>query len=151
MNLFCLQLYTRAFIIKVFGLDDIAVCVALVCPTPFHWGRRQPVRTNGVNYQVITQSFNGLGVAIVYYGEGLHFNKVSPEDRAIWLKVGFSSSSVAEHAVDLGKSCTMWQCVSTSTPPYPSKSACCYSFDGYSSNVSLVLTSQDPDSRMTRR
>ena len=94
MNLFCLQLYTRAFIIKVFGLDDIAVCVALVCPTPFHWGHRQPVRTNRVNYQVVTQSFNGLGVAIVYYGEGLHFNKVSPEDRAMWLKVRFEIASL---------------------------------------------------------
>ncbi|KAF4769210.1 hypothetical protein HAV15_008517 [Penicillium sp. str.  len=60
-----LRLYTRLFIIKVFGLDDIAVCVALV----------------------ITQAFNGLGVAIVYYGEGLHFSKVSPEDRAMWLKL----------------------------------------------------------------
>ncbi|KAJ5395162.1 uncharacterized protein N7487_009465 [Penicillium crustosum] len=58
-------LYTRVCIIKVFGLDDIAVCIALV----------------------ITQAFNGLGVAIVYYGEGKHFSKVSPEDRAMWLKI----------------------------------------------------------------
>ncbi|KAJ5511076.1 hypothetical protein N7453_003179 [Penicillium expansum] len=57
-----LRLYTRAFIIKVFGLDDIAV---------------------------ITQAFNGLGVAIVYYGEGIHFNKLSTENRAMWLKVRF--------------------------------------------------------------
>ncbi|KAJ5801560.1 uncharacterized protein N7518_003628 [Penicillium psychrosexuale] len=60
-----LRLYTRAVVIKIFGMDDIAVCVALV----------------------ITQTFNGLGVAIVYYGEGIHFNKVSAENRAIWLKL----------------------------------------------------------------
>ncbi|QQK47632.1 PTH11 GPCR protein [Penicillium digitatum] len=60
-----LRLYTRAFVIKVFGLDDIAVCVALI----------------------ITQAFNGLGIAIVYYGEGIHFNKLSPEDRAMWIKL----------------------------------------------------------------
>lgn len=48
MNLFCLQLYTRVCIIKVFGLDDIAVCIALVCPNSIHWGHRQPVRTNRV-------------------------------------------------------------------------------------------------------
>lgn len=41
VSLFCLQLYTRAFVIKVFGLDDIAVCVALVCPNPaFHWSHK---------------------------------------------------------------------------------------------------------------
>ncbi|KAJ5520802.1 hypothetical protein N7463_001255 [Penicillium fimorum] len=60
-----LRLYTRAFIINIFGVDDIAVCVALV----------------------FTQTFNGIGVAIVYYGEGKHFTSVSPEDRAMWLKL----------------------------------------------------------------
>ncbi|KAJ5210076.1 hypothetical protein N7472_000215 [Penicillium cf. griseofulvum] len=60
-----LRLYTRAFVINVFGIDDIAVCVALV----------------------FTQTFNGLGVAIVYYGEGIHFPNVSPEYRAMWLKL----------------------------------------------------------------
>lgn len=42
INLFCLQLYTRVVIIKVFGLDDVAVCIALVCPSPFHWGIDNP-------------------------------------------------------------------------------------------------------------
>ncbi|KXG52200.1 uncharacterized protein PGRI_084840 [Penicillium griseofulvum] len=60
-----LRLYTRAFVINVFGMDDIAVCVALV----------------------FTQTFNGLGIAIVYYGEGVHFSNVSPEYRAMWLKL----------------------------------------------------------------
>ncbi|KAJ5139178.1 uncharacterized protein N7515_004026 [Penicillium bovifimosum] len=58
-------LYTRAVVIKVFGLDDIAVCVALV----------------------ITQAFNGLAIAVAYHGEGYHFENVSPEDRAIWMKL----------------------------------------------------------------
>ncbi|KAJ5779109.1 hypothetical protein N7457_006829 [Penicillium paradoxum] len=60
-----LRLYTRAFIVNVFGLDDIAVCVALI----------------------ITQVFNGIAIAVVYHGEGRHFAKVSSEDRAIWLKL----------------------------------------------------------------
>ncbi|KAJ5889115.1 hypothetical protein N7504_009925 [Penicillium tannophilum] len=60
-----LRLYARAFILKRFGTDDIAVCISLV----------------------ITQSFNGLGIAIVYYGEGRHFDNLSLENKAIWLKV----------------------------------------------------------------
>ncbi|KAJ5371888.1 hypothetical protein N7517_003894 [Penicillium concentricum] len=60
-----LRLYTRAFIINVFGVDDIAVCIALV----------------------FTQTFNGIGIAIVYYGEGKHFTTISIEDRAMWLKL----------------------------------------------------------------
>ncbi|KAJ5817132.1 hypothetical protein N7447_009365 [Penicillium robsamsonii] len=60
-----LRLYTRAFIVNVFGVDDVAVCVALV----------------------FTQTFNGIGIAIVYYGEGKHFTSVSAEDRAMWLKL----------------------------------------------------------------
>ncbi|KAJ5560715.1 hypothetical protein N7513_003114 [Penicillium frequentans] len=56
-----LRLYARAFILKRFGMDDIAVCISL--------------------------SFNGLGIAIVYYGEGRHFDNLSLEDKAIWLKV----------------------------------------------------------------
>ncbi|KAJ5668174.1 uncharacterized protein N7477_006744 [Penicillium maclennaniae] len=60
-----LRLYTRAVIVNLFGLDDIAVCIALV----------------------VTQCFNGLGIAVVYYGEGRHFETVSAQDRAIWLKV----------------------------------------------------------------
>ncbi|CAI7590088.1 unnamed protein product [Penicillium glandicola] len=71
-----LRLYIRAFIIRVFGVDDIAVCVALV----------------------ITQSFNGLGIAIVYYGEGRHFSKVSAEDRAMWLKLYYVAMCIYLYA-----------------------------------------------------
>ncbi|PTU24981.1 hypothetical protein P175DRAFT_0498082 [Aspergillus ochraceoroseus IBT 24754] len=60
-----LRLYTRGIVVKVFGLDDAAVCIALV----------------------VTQAFNGLGIAVVYYGEGQHFVNVSPEDRATWLRL----------------------------------------------------------------
>ena len=45
----CLQLYTRAFVIKVFGVDDIAVCVALVCPT-FHAGDTTALKINRLDY-----------------------------------------------------------------------------------------------------
>ncbi|KAF9892641.1 hypothetical protein FE257_001043 [Aspergillus nanangensis] len=60
-----LRLYTRAVVIKMLGMDDIAVCVALL----------------------ITQVFNGIGVAVVYFGEGRHMENVSPDHLAIWLKL----------------------------------------------------------------
>ncbi|KAE8151337.1 hypothetical protein BDV25DRAFT_152796 [Aspergillus avenaceus] len=60
-----LRLYTRAVVVKMFGLDDIAVSLALF----------------------ITQVFNGLGIAVVYYGEGRHIQNVSPEHLATWLKL----------------------------------------------------------------
>ncbi|KAJ5545270.1 hypothetical protein N7535_006347 [Penicillium sp. DV-2018c] len=60
-----LRLYTRAIVIKVFGMDDIAVCVALLA----------------------TQAFNGLAIAVVYHGEGYHFDHLSPEYRTTWLKL----------------------------------------------------------------
>ncbi|KAJ5736209.1 uncharacterized protein N7483_001334 [Penicillium malachiteum] len=60
-----LRLYARAKVVRTFGADDIAVCILLV----------------------ITQIFNGLGVAIVYYGEGRHYTNVSEKDQAIWLKL----------------------------------------------------------------
>ncbi|OQD96238.1 hypothetical protein PENVUL_c093G05183 [Penicillium vulpinum] len=75
-----LRLYTRAFIVNVFGVDDIAVCIALV----------------------FTQTFNGVGIAIVYYGEGLHFTSVSPESREMWLKVALTQLLLAEYIADLG-------------------------------------------------
>ncbi|KAJ5118780.1 hypothetical protein N7526_010417 [Penicillium atrosanguineum] len=71
-----LRLYTRAVIIKLFGLDDIAVCIALV----------------------VTQCFNGLGVAVVYYGEGRHFENVSAEDRATWLKLYYAAMCIYLYA-----------------------------------------------------
>ncbi|KAJ5638377.1 hypothetical protein N7490_008256 [Penicillium lividum] len=64
-----LRLYSRAVILKRFGLDDIAVCISLV----------------------ITQCFNGLGIAVVYYGEGRHFDNVSLAYKAIWLKLYYSA------------------------------------------------------------
>ncbi|KAJ5609048.1 hypothetical protein N7528_009615 [Penicillium herquei] len=60
-----LRLYARAKVVRTFGPDDIAVCIALF----------------------ITQVFNGLGVAVVYYGEGRHIENVSAEDLATWLKL----------------------------------------------------------------
>ncbi|KAJ6111846.1 hypothetical protein N7523_007907 [Penicillium sp. IBT 18751x] len=71
-----LRLYTRAVIVKLFGLDDIAVCIALV----------------------VTQCFNGLGVAVVYYGEGRHFETVSAQDRAIWLKLYYAAMCIYLYA-----------------------------------------------------
>ncbi|KAL4746957.1 hypothetical protein BDW72DRAFT_206910 [Aspergillus terricola var. indicus] len=62
-----LRLYTRATVIKNFGADDIAVCVALV----------------------LTQVFNGLGAAIVYYGQGQHIGNLSEQDKSTWLKLDY--------------------------------------------------------------
>ncbi|OJJ03943.1 hypothetical protein ASPVEDRAFT_152368 [Aspergillus versicolor CBS 583.65] len=64
-----LRLYTRSVVIKSFGADDIAVCVALA----------------------VTQAFNGLGIAVVYHGQGQHMQNVSPEDRAFWLKLYYAA------------------------------------------------------------
>ncbi|BCS23670.1 uncharacterized protein APUU_40114S [Aspergillus puulaauensis] len=66
---FSLILYTRAIVVKSFGADDIAVCIALA----------------------ITQAFNGLGVAVVYYGQGQHMQNLSPEQRAVWLRLYYAA------------------------------------------------------------
>jgi hypothetical protein len=81
------QLYTRAFILKLFGSDDIAVCIALVCSGLQFDCSHQPTGKTNKKKKAITQVFNGLGVAVVYYGEGRHFENVSAEYKAIWLKV----------------------------------------------------------------
>ncbi|KAJ5934270.1 hypothetical protein N7466_003817 [Penicillium verhagenii] len=72
-----LRLYARAFVIKIWGLDDTAVCIALV----------------------ITQIFNGLGVAVVYYGEGQHYENVSVENRATWLKLYYAAMGAFDTSV----------------------------------------------------
>ncbi|KAL4953548.1 hypothetical protein BDW69DRAFT_200097 [Aspergillus filifer] len=64
-----LRLYTRLIVIKKFGWDDAAVSVALA----------------------ITQAFNGLGIAVVYYGQGQHMQNLPPESRAIWLKLYYAA------------------------------------------------------------
>ncbi|KAL4808577.1 hypothetical protein BDV18DRAFT_157521 [Aspergillus unguis] len=71
-----LRLYTRAVVIKSFGPDDIAVCVALL----------------------VTQVFNGLGVAVVYYGQGQHMQNVSEEHRATWLKLYYAAMCIYLYA-----------------------------------------------------
>ncbi|KAL4742468.1 hypothetical protein BDV11DRAFT_202573 [Aspergillus similis] len=60
-----LRLYARAFVVKNFGLDDIAVCIA--------------------------SAFNGLGIAVVYFGQGQHIANLSLEHRAVWLKLYYSA------------------------------------------------------------
>ncbi|KAJ5929058.1 hypothetical protein N7454_006906 [Penicillium verhagenii] len=72
-----LRLYARAFVIKIWGLDDTAVCIALA----------------------ITQIFNGLGVAVVYYGEGQHYENVSVENRATWLKLYYAAMGAFDTSV----------------------------------------------------
>ncbi|KAL4940543.1 hypothetical protein BDV06DRAFT_223986 [Aspergillus oleicola] len=64
-----LRLYTRLVVIKKSGWDDFAVCVALT----------------------ITQAFSGLGIAVVYYGQGQHMQNVSLENRATWLKLYYAA------------------------------------------------------------
>ncbi|KAL4965726.1 uncharacterized protein BDV14DRAFT_199500 [Aspergillus stella-maris] len=63
------RLYTRLAVIKKFGWDDAAVCIALT----------------------ITQAFNGLGIAVVYYGQGQHMQNISPDSRVTWLKLYYAA------------------------------------------------------------
>ncbi|KAL4900270.1 hypothetical protein BDW74DRAFT_188641 [Aspergillus multicolor] len=60
-----LRLYTRTIVIRSFGADDVAVCIALAT----------------------THVFNGLGIAIVYYGQGQHFDSLSEHQMDTWLKL----------------------------------------------------------------
>ncbi|KAL4793128.1 hypothetical protein BDV19DRAFT_380411 [Aspergillus venezuelensis] len=65
LSLLVCSLCTRLVVIKKFGWDDAAV--------------------------TITQAFNGLGIAVVYYGQGRHMQNVSPESRETWLKLYYAA------------------------------------------------------------
>lgn len=69
----------------------------------------------------MTQCFNGLGIAVVYYGEGRHFENVSAENRAIWLRVLSKQPlyfELPKHIADLetSNSFITRRCASTFTP-----------------------------------
>ncbi|KAI9923865.1 hypothetical protein MW887_008170 [Aspergillus wentii] len=60
-----LRLYARAVVLKKFGLDDWAVIFALV----------------------LTQVFNGLGIAVVHSGSGRHQETLSMSELGLWMKL----------------------------------------------------------------